>query len=330
MNVLITGGAGYIGSVTAMTVLERGHQVVVLDDLSTGHRGAVPVGAAFVQADIADEAAVAAAIATHEVDAVMHFAALSLVAGSMKRPLDYYRNNVSGSVGLLRSMEAAGVKRFVLSSTAAVYGTPSSVPIPESAALKPENVYGETKLTVERMLGWLAGTTGLGYAALRYFNAAGASDSLGEDHDPETHLIPLVLQAAAGQRSGVELFGTDYQTPDGTAVRDYVHVLDLAQAHVLALEAITPGSGDAYNLGSGSGYSVRQVIDVCREVTGARFEVREAPPRAGDPAALIADSAKARARLGWSPAHDSLEEMVASAWRWHQANPNGYRAAERT
>ena len=325
MNVLITGGAGYIGSITATAVLRRGHGVVVLDDLSTGHRAAVPEEAAFVAADIADQAAVAAAIEAHEVDAVMHFAALSLVGDSMRRPLDYYGNNVSGSVALLRALEATGVKRFVLSSTAAVYGTPRSVPIPETAELAPENVYGETKLTVERLLGWLAQTTGLGYAALRYFNAAGASDEQGEDHDPETHLIPLVLQAAAGRRAGVEVYGTDYDTEDGTAVRDYVHVLDLAQAHVLALEAIEPGAGGAYNLGSGSGYSVKQVVEVCREVTGVDFLVREAPRRQGDPAVLVADSSRARAELGWAPQHESLHEMVASAWRWYLAHPGGYR-----
>jgi len=325
MNVLITGGAGYIGSITATAVLQRGHGVVVLDDLSTGHREAVPPVAAFVEADIADQAAVCAAVERYGIDAVMHFAALSLVGDSMRRPLDYYANNVSGSIALLRALEVSGVRRFVLSSTAAVYGTPRSVPIQESAALAPENVYGETKLTVERLLTWLASTTDLGYSVLRYFNAAGASERQGEDHDPETHLIPLVLQAAAGKRDGVEVYGTDYETADGTAVRDYVHVLDLAEAHVLALEAIEPGVGGAYNLGSGSGYSVRQVVEVCREVTGVDFAVREAPRRAGDPAVLVADSSKARTELGWSPAHESLEEMVASAWRWHKAHPDGYR-----
>ena len=326
MNVLITGGAGYIGSVTAQAVLERGHRVVVLDDLSSGHREAVPTGATFVEADIADGDAVAAALAGHGVDAAVHFAALSLVPDSMKRPLAYYRNNVSGSVALLQALVDSGVERFVLSSTAAVYGTPASVPIPEHADLRPENVYGETKLVVERLLGWLARTRGLGYAALRYFNAAGASAVHGEDHDPETHLIPIVLQAAAGLRDHVAVYGSDYDTPDGSAVRDYVHVLDLARAHVLALEAIEPGVGNAYNLGSGTGYSVRQVVEVCREVSGANIAVREAPRRTGDPAVLVADSSRARAHLGWVPRHESLKAMVASAWRWRQANPDGYES----
>src|SRR5690606_29422660 len=258
MNVLITGGAGYIGSVTSKAVLKRGHGVVVLDDLSTGHREAVPEGASFVMADIADREAVAAAVSRHRIDAVMHFAACSLVAESMRKPLRYYANNVSGTIALLEVLLESGVERLVLSSTAALYGTPESTPIPEHAELRPENVYGETKLAMERLLGWLAATKGLGHSALRYFNAAGASDELGEDHDPETHLIPLVLQAAAGSREFVSIFGTDYDTPDGTAVRDYVHVLDLAQAHVLALEAIEPGVGATYNLGSGTGYSVKQ------------------------------------------------------------------------
>ena len=324
MNVLITGGAGYIGSVTAQALLERGHRVVVLDDLSSGHRGAVPSGGAFVRAAIADKAAVVRALQEHDVDAVVHFAALSLVGESMRDPLAYYQNNVSGSIVLLSALAEAGVQRFVLSSTAALYGTPDTVPISEEARLRPENVYGETKLAIEKLLEWLSRTTGLGYVALRYFNAAGASATLGEDHDPETHLIPLVLQAAAGRREDVALFGTDYDTPDGTAVRDYVHVLDLAEAHALALESMTNGTGRAYNLGNGTGYSVREVIDTCKAVTGNSFTVRRAARRAGDPAVLIADSSKARTELGWSPRHEALEEMIESAWRWHQANPLGY------
>lgn len=324
MNVLITGGAGYIGSVTAQLMVERGHRVVVLDDLSTGHREAVPPAADFVEADIADSETVKRTLREHDIAAVMHFAALSLVGASMRDPIAYYRNNVAGSIALLGAVTEAGVERFVLSSTAALYGTPESVPIVESARLRPENVYGETKLAVERLLGWLAETTGLGYVALRYFNAAGATATLGEDHDPETHLIPLVLQAAAGTRDGVSLYGTDYPTEDGSAVRDYVHVRDLAQAHLLAVESISPGQGRAYNLGNGTGYSVRQVIDTCMAVTGREFVVREAPRRAGDPAILIADSSKARAELGWAPAHETLDEMVHSAWRWQLDHPGGY------
>ena len=236
----------------------------------------------------------------------------------MRRPLDYYGNNVSGSVALLRALEATGVKRFVLSSTAAVYGTPEAVPIPESAALRPESVYGESKLLIERALGWLARTTDFGFAALRYFNAAGASAERGEDHRPESHLIPLTLQVAAGRREHIAVFGDDYPTPDGTAVRD----------HVLALEALQPGDERVYNLGNGRGYSVREVIEVCRRVTGAEIAEVEAPRRAGDPPVLVADSSRARIELGWEPSRESLEEMVESAWAWHQAHPNGYTAPE--
>lgn len=324
VNILVTGGAGYIGSVTVSALLDKGHGVVVVDDLSTGHRPAVPAAASFVQADIADHDTVLRTIEEHAVDAVMHFAAASLVGESMRDPIKYYRNNVSGSVALLGTVLAGGVKRFVLSSTAALYGTPDSVPIAETAAIRPESVYGETKHAIERLLSWLAQTKGLGYAALRYFNAAGASEAQGEDHDPETHLIPIVLQVAAGTRPHVGVFGSDYPTPDGSAVRDYVHVLDLAAAHVLAIEAIEPGSERAYNLGSGAGFSVRQVIDTCRTVTGHDLPEVAAPRRAGDPPILIADSSKARSELGWQPQHESLASMVESAWRWRQAHPHGY------
>lgn len=324
MNILVTGGAGYIGSITATSLLAAGHRVVVLDDLSTGHRAAVPAGASFVQADIADDVAVLRAIEEHSVDAVMHFAAASLVGESMSDPLRYYRNNVSGSIALLEVMLKAGVDRFVLSSTAALFGTPDAVPIPETAAIRPESVYGETKYATERLLGWLAQTKGLGFVALRYFNAAGASDEQGEDHDPETHLVPLVLQVAAGRRRHVEVFGSDYPTADGSAVRDYVHVLDLAAAHVLAVEAIVPGAALAFNLGSGAGYSVRQVIDTCRSVTGIDIPEVASARRAGDPPVLIADSSKARRELGWQPRHEDLEAIIGSAWRWRQAHPDGY------
>lgn len=324
MNILVTGGAGYIGSITATALLDRGHGVVVVDDLSTGHRAAVPSAASFVQADIADTAAVLRVIEEHSVDAVMHFAAASLVGESMRDPIRYYRNNVSGSVGLLDAVLAGGVKRFVLSSTAALFGTPDSVPIPESAAIRPESVYGETKQAIERLLGWLAATKGLGYTALRYFNAAGASDLQGEDHDPETHLIPIVLQVAAGTRPSVGVYGSDYPTPDGSAVRDYVHVVDLADAHVLAVESIEPGSQRAYNLGSGTGYSVRQVIDTCRAVTGHAIPEVASPRRAGDPPILVADSSRARSELGWRPRNESLAAIVESAWRWRLAYPHGY------
>jgi UDP-glucose 4-epimerase len=326
MNVLVTGGAGYIGSITVEVLLARRHRVVVLDDLSTGHRDAVPDGAAFVHGDVADPDMVAQAVTDHAVDAVLHFAAASLVAESMARPTWYFRNNTAGSLVLLDTLERLAVRRFVLSSTAAVYGTPAAVPIPEDAALAPESVYGESKLMIERALAWLARTAGFGTVALRYFNAAGASAQRGEDHRPESHLVPLVLQVAAGRREAIEIFGDDYPTPDGTAVRDYVHVLDLAEAHVLALEALRPGRAETFNLGTGRGYSVREVIYACARVTGKDIPTRVAPRRAGDPPRLVADGARARSELGWEPAHAELDDIVASAWAWMQRWPEGYRS----
>ena len=326
MRVLVTGGAGYIGSVTAQALIAAGHHVVVVDDLSTGHAAAVPEGARLVEFDLADTLRMTDLMREESVEAVVHFAALSLVGESMREPLRYYRNNVGGAVGLLEACAAVGIERFVLSSTAAVYGHPRSVPIPETAELSPESVYGETKLAIERLLEWLAVTRGIGYAALRYFNAAGAVPGRGEDHDPETHLVPLVLQAALGRRRSVKLFGTDYPTPDGTAIRDYVHVVDLADAHVLALAAVKPGTGTAYNLGSGAGFSVRQVIDVCKEVTGVDFQVEETERRAGDPPVLVADARKAISELGWTPRRTDLHDIVRSAWEWHRNHPDGYRS----
>ncbi len=324
MKVLVTGGAGYIGSVTVETLLARGHEPIVLDDLSTGHRASVPDGVPFVHGSVADADLVAYAVNDLGAEAALHFAAFSLVGESMTQPMKYFGNNTAGTLALLGSLTRWGVKRFVLSSTAAVYGTPSAVPIPETATLSPESVYGESKLLIERTLGWLARTTELGFAALRYFNAAGASALRGEDHRPESHLIPLTLQVAAGKREHIAVFGSDYPTPDGTAVRDYVHVLDLAEAHVLALEALQPSDARTYNLGNGRGYSVREVIDVCRKVTGADIPEVEAPRRAGDPPVLVADSSRARAELGWAPTRESLEEIVETAWAWHQAHPHGY------
>ncbi len=326
MKVLVTGGAGYIGSATVETLLERGHDPIVLDDLSTGHRNSVPDGVPFIHGSVSDPDLVGYAVNDLGAEAVLHFAAFSLVGESMTNPMKYFGNNTAGTFGLLSHLNRWGVKRFVLSSTAAVYGTPGAVPIPESAALRPESVYGESKLLIERALSWLAKTTDLGYAALRYFNAAGATEQRGEDHRPESHLIPLTLQVAAGKRSHIAVFGSDYATPDGTAVRDYVHVLDLADAHVLALEALQPKDERIYNLGNGRGYSVREVIDVCRSVTGLSIPEEEAPRRAGDPPVLVADSTKARTELGWAPKRESLEEIVATAWAWHQRNPAGYDA----
>jgi UDP-glucose 4-epimerase len=326
MNVLVTGGAGYVGSVTCEALLAAGHRVVVVDDLRTGHRDAVPAGAAFVLADVADPDLVGFAIEEHDVEAIVHFAASSLVGESMQAPLDYFDNNVIGALRLWRTALRHGVRRVVVSSTAALYGTPDSVPIPETARLAPESVYGETKLQLERALTWLATTAGMGSIALRYFNAAGASSALGEDHRPESHLIPIVLQVAAGLRPRVSVYGDDYPTPDGTAVRDYVHVEDLAAAHVAALAAIVPGVARAYNLGNGQGYSVREVIDVVRSVTGREVAAETAPRRAGDPPVLVADAAAARGDLGWSPRIPDLRDIVGSAWAWHCAHPQGYGA----
>jgi UDP-glucose 4-epimerase len=277
-------------------------------------------------ADLRDTARVAHTLEEHAVDAVVHFAASSLVGESMQVPLKYFENNAAGTLSLLQAVTAGGVRRFVFSSTAALYGTPDATPIPEDAAIRPESVYGESKHMVERMLHWLSATEGLGFAALRYFNAAGASDRYGEDHRPETHLIPLVLQVALGQRDEIAIFGDDYDTPDGTAVRDYVHVQDLAEAHILALEALEGGDERVYNLGNGSGFSVRDVIEVCRQVTGRDIPAEVAPRRAGDPPILVADTSKIHDELGWEPKRPELSEIVRSAWRWHRAHPDGYRA----
>lgn len=324
MRILVTGGAGYIGSVTAATLLERGHEVIVVDDLRTGHRAAVPDGVPFVEANVADADAVGSALRDHDVEAIVHFAASSLVGESMEHPMRYFGNNTGGTFSLLDTALENGVERFVLSSTAALYGTPETVPIPEDAPLHPESVYGESKYLIERALHWLGTTAGLGWTALRYFNAAGADGVRGEDHRPESHLIPLVLQVALGQRDDIAVFGDDYPTEDGTAVRDYVHVADLADAHVRAIEAIRPGEGRAYNVGTGNGHSVRAVIDACRRITGHAIPARTAPRRAGDPPVLVADPARIEADLGWHPRHRDLDNIVASAWRWHEAHPDGY------
>jgi len=324
MRILVTGGAGYIGSVTAAALIARGHDVVVLDDLRTGHRAAVPDGAVFVRGDVADPDVVGVTLGEHGSEAIVHFAASSLVGESMEKPMLYFGNNTAGTLALLDTALRHGVDRFVLSSTAALYGTPERVPIPEDAPLQPESVYGESKHLIERTLAWLGRTAGLGWTALRYFNAAGADGERGEDHRPESHLIPLVLQVALGTREEIALFGDDYPTPDGTAIRDYVHVVDLAQAHVLALEAIRPGEGRAYNVGTGRGFSVLEVVEACRRVTGHAIPARVAPRRAGDPPALVADASRIASELGWTPAHDDLDAIVTSAWDWHVAHPEGY------
>ena len=326
MNVLVTGGAGYIGSVVAAELLKAGHRVLVYDDLSRGHRRAAPKGAELIVADMADRAALDLVFMTHPVDAVMHFAALIEAGESMKNPAAFFRNNTANALTLLEAMLAHGVKKFVFSSTAALFGSPERSPIEDDDPLRPTNVYGESKLMVERMLTWFNSVHGLRYASLRYFNAAGAmSADHGEDHQPESHLIPLVLKVALGQIEHVNILGADYPTPDGTCVRDYIHVLDLASAHLLALDALEHRDRLIYNLGNGQGFSVREVIDVARNVTGRPIPVVESPRRPGDPAILIASAAKIRRELNWRPQFPDLETIVASAWRWHQAHPHGYR-----
>jgi UDP-glucose 4-epimerase len=323
MRLLVTGGAGYIGSVVASLLVEEGHEVMVLDDLSRGHRGAVPEGASFVRGDLLDAGRLAKVLATG-FDGVLHFGALSLVGESVKHPERYYRTNVLGTLNLLEGMLLAGVPRLVFSSTAAVYGEPEEVPITETAPVRPTNPYGGSKLAVDDLIGFYAGAHGLATTSLRYFNVAGASSRLGEDHEPETHLIPLVLKVAAGRRTSVEIYGTDYQTPDGTAIRDYIHVEDLARAHLLALGGAGTGEHRIYNLGNGAGFSVREVIRTAREVTGHKIEAVEAPRRAGDPAVLVASSRKIREDLGWMPEKPELSVMVSDAWEWMQAHPHGY------
>jgi len=323
MKLLVTGGAGYIGSIVAQQLLGAGHEVVVLDNLSRGHRGAVPEGARLAEADLLDPGALVEVV-TADLDGALHFAALSLVGESVARPELYWRNNVVGTLNLLDALRAASVKRLVFSSTAATYGEPESVPIEETAPTRPVNPYGASKLAVDQMIGDECRAHGLGAVSLRYFNVAGASGCLGEDHHPETHLIPNVLRAAQGLQPEVQLFGTDYDTPDGTAVRDYIHIEDLATAHLLALDGARPGEHRIFNLGNGNGFSVREVIEAAREVTGLEIPVREAPRRPGDPPQLVAASGRIRAELGWEPRKPALAEMVGDAWTFARAHPHGY------
>jgi UDP-glucose 4-epimerase len=322
MRLLVTGGAGYIGSIVAQQLLAAGHDVTVLDDLSRGHRAAVPEGARFVEASLLDEDAVRAAF-QDGFDGVLHFAALALVAESVAHPERYHRGNVVGALNLLDAIRAAHVGRLVFSSTCAVYGEPDVVPMHEDIPTEPVNAYGNSKLAIDRMIADESRAHGLGAASLRYFNVAGASGPLGEDHEPETHLIPLVLRAAAGRSDHVKVFGTDYPTRDGTAVRDYIHVEDLGRAHALALDALEPRRHRIYNLGTGDGYTVKEVVDAARRVTGREIRAIEEPRRPGDPAALVAASERIRAELGWRP-EQGLDDMVADAWTWHQAHPDGY------
>jgi UDP-glucose 4-epimerase len=325
MRILVTGGAGYIGSHTVALLRSHGHEVSVLDNLSTGHRAAVPPGC-LIQCDLADASAVEHALRERRTEAVVHFAASCYVGESVQDPAKYYRNNIVGTLSLLDAMRSVGVNRIVFSSTCATYGVPLQVPITEDEPAKPVNPYGFTKLAIEQALIDYGSAYGLGAIALRYFNASGASSSgaLGEDHDPETHLIPLVLQTALGQRRSVQVFGTDYPTSDGTCIRDYIHVEDLANAHLLAIDKVRPGSFQAFNLGTGRGYSVREVIEISRKITGQSIAVVEGPRRAGDPPELVAAAGKARRELGWMPQHVTLGTIVQTAWDWHRKNPHGY------
>ena len=323
MRVLVTGGAGYIGSVIVEELIREGDQVTVLDNLYQGHRAAVHPQAEFVLADLADAGAVNDLFARQRFDAVMHFAANSLVGESVQDPLKYVGDNVVNGINLLRAMNQYGVRRFILSSTANLFDQPEELPITEEEQIIPGSPYGESKFILERMLHWLDRIHGLRYAALRYFNAAGATPRRGEDHSPETHLIPLVLQVALGQREQIQIYGNDYPTRDGTCVRDYIHVTDLAQAHILALRTLDEGSR-TYNLGNGQGYTVREVIETARQVTGHPIPAVDAPRRPGDPPELVAGSDKIRRDLGWQPRFPDLSDIVQSAWNWHQTHPRGY------
>jgi UDP-glucose-4-epimerase GalE len=325
MRILVTGGAGYIGSHAVRLFLERGHDVWVYDNLSYGHRAAVPADRLIV-GDLAQTQRLDHVLLERRIHAVVHFAAFAYVGESVQDPGKYYQNNLVNTLNLMECLRRHGIGRFVFSSTCATYGIPERVPIPEEEPQKPINPYGWGKLAVEQALSDYARAYGWGYAALRYFNAAGASPSgtIGEDHDPETHLIPLVLQVVLGRRPHIEIFGTDYPTPDGTCIRDYIHVDDLAEAHLLALENLAPGKELRYNLGTGRGYSVREVVRVAEEVTGKSVAVKEGPRRPGDPPALVAASAKVQHELGWRPAYTELRPIIETAWDWHRTHPKGY------
>lgn len=327
MNILVTGGAGYIGSHAVCQLLAAGHQVVVLDNLSYGHREAIPGNIPFYELDIFETDRIEKILREHQIEAVMHFAALISVGESVEKPLLYYRNNTAGAIRLLEAMERAGVKRFVFSSTAATYGEPEETPIYETTKQAPINPYGRSKWFVEQILRDIADADpSFGFIAFRYFNVAGAAEDahIGEDHQPETHLIPLVLFAAMGKREKITVFGTDYPTPDGTCIRDYVHVDDLVAAHILGIEALQDGDARFYNLGIGHGYSVKEILDASEKATGKRIPTVYGDRREGDPARLYADSEKVQKELGWKPRHTDVEEVIASAWRWHTSHPNGY------
>ncbi|MDY4661964.1 UDP-glucose 4-epimerase GalE [Pseudoflavonifractor capillosus] len=329
MAILVLGGAGYIGSHTVYELIDAGRDVVVADNLQTGFKAAVHPKARFYQADIRDRAAMDALFEQEHIEGVIHFAASSPVGESMNDPLKYYDNNLGGTMVLLSSMVAHGVDKIVFSSTAATYGEPEQVPILEGDKTQPTNCYGETKLAMEHMMSWVSRAHGLRYVALRYFNACGAhpSGAIGEAHNPETHLVPIILQVPNGQREAVSVFGDDYPTRDGTCVRDYIHVTDLAQAHILALDYLLQGGeNNVFNLGNGVGFTVNEVIECARKVTGHPIPAVVSPRRAGDPAQLVASSEKAKTVLGWKPQYDNLETIISTAWAWHKAHPNGYNA----
>ena len=332
MTILVLGGAGYIGSHTVYELIDRGEDVVIIDNLETGHAEAVHPLARFYQGDIRDRAFVDSVFDKEKIDAVIHFAANSLVGESMVNPLKYYDNNLCGTKVLLESMVSHGIDKIVFSSTAATYGEPERVPIVETDKTEPTNTYGETKLSMEKMFKWTGFAHGLRYVSLRYFNACGAhvSGEIGEAHNPETHLIPLILQVPNGKREYISIFGDDYDTEDGTCVRDYIHVTDLAQAHILAVKYLADGNeSNIFNLGNGVGFTVNEVIETARKVTGHPIPAKVSPRRAGDPAKLIASSEKAKTVLGWKPEHADLEEIIASAWKWHKSHPDGYAARQR-
>lgn len=322
MKIFLTGGAGYIGSVTTQCLLNESHEVVVFDNLEQGHRKAIDPRASFIEGDLRDRDVVREAMQSVRPDAVMHFAAYALVGESMDDPMRYFRNNVGGVIHLVEAMLAAGVRKCIFSSTCATYGYPDQVPITEEESQRPVNPYGESKLMCEKILSWAQEQKGIQPVFLRYFNAAGATEQYGEDHDPETHLIPLVLFVAQGKRDKIMIFGDDYQTPDGTCVRDYIHIVDLAQAHI---RAVTGDYSGAFNLGNGDGYSVKEVIEAARRITGHPIPAEIAPRRPGDPDCLVGWAKKAREVLGWKPQYPALEDIIGHAWAWRQKHPDGYR-----
>lgn len=324
MRILVTGAAGYIGSVCTEVLIARGHEVIALDDLSEGHRQALPAQARFYQVNLHDHGALDSVFSENQIDAVMHFAALCLVEQSVKEPGTYYRANVAAGINLLDAMIRHGVKRFIFSSTAATYGEPEETPISEGHPTKPINPYGSSKLLFERVLREFKENSGLDYVVMRYFNAAGASENRGEDHHPETHILPILFEVALGPREAFHIYGTDYPTPDGTCIRDYVHVVDIAESHILALERISEVAGCVFNVGNSRGFSVREVIAAVEGIIGRKIPVRQAQRRPGDPAELVASSDRIRRDLGWSPRHSDLDSIIKTAWAWKQRYPKGY------